>query len=400
MKPIRRPAAALAVWLLVALGRWSTAPAVADERLEALKALHDRLAGAREAIAVDEARKALEELKKLDLRAEQLASEPRTWMNRALVAASLAAGDAGAAPEALAALERDAGGTRETLRAAWEVAVATGDAERGARTLEALEKARLAPTATLEARRKRLELVGAPAPGVIVEASDGARLDLRLRQGVVLVLDLWSTTDRPKERQLESIRRLNAEFATDPRLRLLGINSDPPTSADAAEALARELKLDWPQHYERSVDAPLTRGAFKVDAPPLQVLIDGEGLVRAVGLASEPEFVYAVRAAVAQAKGQHPVIRPRTIAGLAASPPAGTRGGGPDVADKPGEATKDTPQVQPDLPSIPEARDLLDRARLYLKTGKKTEAQKLLRELIEKYPHSREAKEARDMGLV
>lgn len=400
MNPTRRRAAVIGAWLLVAFGRWSTAPAIADERLDALKALHDRLLGARDAIAVDDARRALDELKKLDLRADQLEKEPRTWLHHARVAALLAAGDAGSAVEALAVLEADAGGTRETLRAAWEVAVATGDAERGVRTLEALEKAKLAPAAALEARRKRLELVGTAAPGVVVEAGDGARFDLRMRQGVVLVLDLWSTTGRPNERQLEGLRRLNAEFATDPRLRLLGINSDPPTGAAAAEALARELKVDWPQHFERSVEAPLTRGAFKIDAPPIQVLIDGDGLVRAVGLASEPEFVYAVRAAVAQAKGQHTVIRPKTVAGVVASPPAGPSGAGPDAANKPGDAAKDTPQMQPELPSIPEARDLLDRARLYLKTGKKTEAQKLLKELIEKYPHSREAKEARDMGLV
>ena len=76
---------------------------------------------------------------------------------------------------------------------------------------------------------------------------------------------------------------------------------------------ARTAGLTWPQHYEgQAARAPLTRLAFDLDAVPRQVVVDGQGAIRAVGYATDRELCFAVRAATAEARGEYPPVLPRT----------------------------------------------------------------------------------------
>jgi len=71
------------------------------------------------------------------------------------------------------------------------------------------------------------------------------------------------------------------------------------------------------------------------------------------------------------------------VAKAAAKPAAPPKEPGPTAGRQAGTGAQ--PKGGGDLPHDPEAARLLDQARLYLKTGKKTEAKKILHEIVEKY---------------
>ena len=114
---------------------------------------------------------------------------------------------------------------------------------------------------------------------------------------------------------------------------------------------------------------------------------------RAAGAASETELVYALRAAVAEAKGAYAVMRPKTTAGEAVPEPVAAKPAGTESAK-----ADATPQAtgKSDLPHNQEAARLLNEARVFQKTGRKTDARRVLQEIIDKYPGTWEAAEAKE----
>lgn len=353
-----------------------------------LARLHERIGGAGEAISLDDGRAALDQLGKWGWQPADLPPEARLHWLRTSLYASLAVGDARRAAESLALLQQDAKDTPETLRAAWAVAVAVGDGQAAKDVLVALRQRKLAGDNAIERRLRRLEGVGRPAPDTTVKTSLGREVTLRKRFGVVLVLDFWSVAEAPSENDIAALKALYQSTARDPKVEFLGINSDSPAKLDEARKFVASVGLGWPQHYEEAAGDPPTVRAFGVEARPWQVLIDGEGNVRAVGAAREPEFVYAVRAALAEARGDYAVVRPKTTAGVEATP---TEYELPAVAQ--GEARAPVAEEE-DLPHNPDAQRLLDEARTFLKTGMKKKARELLERIIREYPGTWEARDA------
>ena len=385
---------------IVALGATAIAAAQDSKTLGELKRWHDKLAESKTAISVVDGQQARAELKKWDLSPDKLQLEPRGQLLRLEIFAALAVGDANGALALLPALERDFPKTQETLRAKWMTAVAAGDAQLAQQTLEQLKEGGTKEKA-IAARLERLRPVGTPAPDREMVAEGGQKFPLRKRGGAILVLDFWNMREAPTERQVAALRGLAEGYAAEPKVEFLGISDDKAEQVEAAKKLAAEKGYKWAQLYEATASgAALTEPAFHVVAMPWDVVIDGDGNVRAVGTASEPEFQYALRAAVAEVKGDYPPVAPKTTEGVAAARAAGET---PAVeAEKKGEKKEKEEQAkpEPEPPHNEEAAKLLDQARLYLKTGKKTEAKKLLRELIEKYPNTWEAREAKRLGLV
>lgn len=370
---------------------WGQSPTALDE----LKTWHDKLARPNVVASVEDGRQARAKLAEWNLPVPELTPEQRGQWLRLVLHAALAVGDAAKAAEVLPELEQRFPDARDTLRAAWLVAGATGDAEKAQRTLGKLKQAELAGEAAIARRTQRLALIGQAAPDVQVATEGGPSAALRARDGAVLILDLWTLRDKPSARQVKTLRDLHEQYSRRPNVEFLGINSDPPADLEAAKAFARDSGYTWPQHYEQAAgEAPLSDRAFRVASRPWHVLIDGEGNVRAVGVAGEPEFEYAVRAAVAEAHGEYAVVRPRTVEGHVAEAPPAVRPAGAAHA----EAGPPTEAYVPksDLPHNEEAKRLLDQARVYLKTGRKTDAKKLLQEIVDKYPGTYEAREAEE----
>lgn len=305
---------------------------------------------------------------------------------------ALALGEAARAREAFARAQTAGPDDKDTLRLAWLVACATGDAQLGTQTLNTLREQKLAPAAAVNERLQRMELVGNLAP----ELPDPklSRPEVLARgQRQALLLHFWSRKDKPSERGSTALQALVAEFAATPdALHIVGFNNDPVDQADAARKYANEQHFTWTQTYEPEGN-PATR--YKIERTPMLVLVDQGGYVRSVGTPGDPEATYAVRAAVQEALGKQPALRTKNASGLVA--PEAQVG-----SAAPAEEKDNAPAAgaQKPRPSIPEAKALLDKARLYLKTGRKRDAAKVLQELIEKYPDSYEAEQARKMGLV
>ncbi len=370
----------------------ATAAGQDSQALRELEHSHDKLVPLKAAISVTEAQHALEQIEAWNLPVNKLAKEQRGWLERLTIHAALAAGHAGRADDWLPELERDFTDERETLRAAWLVAVAMGNAQAAMATLEKLKEQDLARPRAIAARQRRLRMVGKAVPDIEVKTEDGRLIALRRRNDAVLVLDFWRLRDQPKERHVAALRALHEAYGNRPTVQFLGVNSDGPDKIEAAQRLATENGYTWPRHYERRTsNAPLRDQAFHVEAAPWQVIVDMQGNVRAVGSAHDPAFQYALRAAVAEAEGRYRALLPRTIAGVEA---AARLPKTPAVEPEP--KRKEKRVATGDLPSNLEAKRLLDRARVFLKTGLKRDAKKLLEEVVEKYPGTREAREAKE----
>ena len=123
------------------------------------------------------------------------------------------------------------------------------------------------------------------------------------------------------------------------------------------------------------------------------MLIDRRGFIRAVGSTADAGFVYAVRAAVAEARGDYEYISPTTLSGEKAAP---TPGGGAALAAEEKKPDKQNPNASGDLPSNAEARQKLQQAHAMRRGGKKTDAKRMYQEIVRDYPGTKEAQEAQE----
>lgn len=362
------------------------------EQLEQLGKLFERIGSGRGTVSLEDGRAALEQVQRLDLSVDELSVAERSRLLRVHIYAALAVGDVATAREALQRLERDGVEDPDTLRASWTVAAVAGDSPKAMKTLETLHAKGFAPGQAIGPRMRQLELVGEPASNQVVTTEQGLGVPLFERRGRVLVIDFWSHGRMPEPAEVQALRELYASYGKQALVQFLGINSDGPAQLEVAQTFARENGYEWPQHYERTTsEAPLTTRLFRVADPPWVVLIDQFGNIRAVRAARDPVFEYALRAALAEARGDYrpvlPITRAGRQAGMAqpATPPAVR--GNPRPDPQPG-------QDKGSLPRSDEAKKMMDEARLFAKTGKKSEARRILRELIEKYPGTYEAVEA------
>jgi len=387
--------------------------------LKELKEWHDKVVRPDKVVPAELAEQARAKLKTWNLSVAALNPDQRGQLIRLEIHAALAAGDAAAALKALPDLELDFPTARETLEAAYLAATAAGDAQRAKTALDKLKEQPGADDRLLSTRTRRLQLVGQPAPDATIKTEDGERIALRGRDGVVLVVDLWRVVQKPGDADIKGLVALFEPYMADVKVQFVGINSDGPTKVDAARKFAADSGYTWPQYYEKRTAAPLTNKDFQAGTPPWTVVIDGEGNVRVVGAATDPALHYAVRAAVAETRGRYAALRPKTTAGRAApagptkpvaatpaakkddagkQPPAGSdEGAKKKETGQPGGKEGERVKPKGELPSNPEARALLTRARLYLKTGKKTEAKKILQDIIRDYPGTLEAREAEEI---
>lgn len=265
-------------------------------------------------------------------------------------------------------------------------ATVAGDAKLADETLDTLSKdPQLKDRKGIADRRRRLELVGQSASEESFVTEDGTIVELASREGVVLLLDFWNMLDKPSDANLKALRGLYDGLKSDEKFLLVGVNSDSTARLAKAREFVKSNKIEWKQHYEEKMtNAPLTHEAFHTGRPPWQVLIDKNGYIRAVGHAAEPAFRAAVLAAVSEARGSASVTMARDIQGKKAE----SREAAPVVHQT---KAKDGGK----LPSNPEAASMLREARAYLKTGLKTKAQEVLKKIIEQYPGTQEAEDAK-----
>ena len=117
-------------------------------------------------------------------------------------------------------------------------------------------------------------LAGQPAPDFTLPAGAGPNVRLSEHRGEVVVLSFWSSGCGSCRQQLQALSRSAGTYAS-AGLVLYGVSvDDRPLSA---EKYAREAAVGFPLLLD--ADKSVAR-AYQVDALPMTVLIDRNGVVR------------------------------------------------------------------------------------------------------------------------
>ncbi len=371
------------IWPAVS-GAWAQSAATLRE----LNKLHERIADPGKVLTAKDARQATNRLAEWKLTPEKLSPEDRARLGRIEVYIALAKGDAKAALERARSLLDESADDAAGCEAAYLAACAAGDAKLGSDMLKKLTKgAKGDRRRRLSQRRRWIRGVGKKAPEVEIRAEDMTAFRTTRRGDRVLLIDFWNVLSTREDDTSESLRALREEYQHSLHVDFVGVNADAETRVPEAKEFAKESGYVWKQRYEyAAADAPITHQAFRAGKPPWQVLIDTFGYVRSIGSAREPGFQYALRAAIAEARGDYPVVLPRTRDGKQSE----------RASAKIEPQAKKPAQQEGELRSDPDAAAKLNLARTYLKTGKRTDAKRLFEEIVRNYPGTLEAKEARE----
>ncbi len=379
----------------IALSAVAIAAGQSADRLAELQRLHDRIVVPGKTVSPQDAKQAAELFEGWKLDLDKLAPADRVRALSTGIVLSLATGDAATALTRHDRMLADAPAEAETLEVGVLVGFAAGDAQRADKALEQLRKS------ADEKRRKQISLqrrwlnaMGKPAPEGLIRTDDLSEYSLSRRDGRALLIDFWNTTQPAPAESMDALKAVYAEFQYSTNIEFVGVNADAREQKPAAKAFAEKNGLVWKHCFEeQSADAPLTHKAFRAGPPPWQVLVDAQGLVRAVGDCAEPGLAYAVRCAVAEAEGAHELVLPKNIAGKSPEPAKAkvvVEAGG-------GEKSKEKPATSGRLPSNPEAKQKLLMARTFLRSGNKSKAKELLHEVVDNWPGTEEAREAAEI---
>jgi tetratricopeptide (TPR) repeat protein len=114
-----------------------------------------------------------------------------------------------------------------------------------------------------------------------VTSSEGEELSLEKFKGKVVLLDFWASWCGPCREDMPHVRSIWKKYSGDQFI-IIGVNLD--SNRKAFEDYAKQEEITWPQYYDGRRWGNQLAQLYKVDAIPRTVLIDQDGIVRAVGL--------------------------------------------------------------------------------------------------------------------
>lgn len=116
------------------------------------------------------------------------------------------------------------------------------------------------------------------APGFTVKSSEGKELSLEKLKGRIVLLDFWASWCGPCRAEMPEVKKIWKKYGGDNFI-IIGVNLD--RTVDAFENYVKEEGLTWPQVFD--ANSALAR-QYNVYGIPHTVLIDQDGIIRAVGL--------------------------------------------------------------------------------------------------------------------
>jgi tetratricopeptide (TPR) repeat protein len=119
------------------------------------------------------------------------------------------------------------------------------------------------------------------APAFKVSSTRGEELSLAKLRGKVVLLDFWATWCGPCRYEMPEVRKIWKKYSSDHFL-IVGINLDDDRAA--FDGYVKEEGLTWPQYFTGGGWDNIVARQYGVHAIPHTVLIDEEGVIRAVGL--------------------------------------------------------------------------------------------------------------------
>jgi peroxiredoxin len=127
-------------------------------------------------------------------------------------------------------------------------------------------------------------LIGQPAPDFALRSMEGENLRLSEHLGEVVVINFWATWCGPCRQEMPLLDDLYAKYKL-AGMTLLSVNIDE--SSERAAEMAHTLKVSYPVLFD---DRQEVSRAFEVNAMPLTVMIDREGVVRQVFEGFKPGY--------------------------------------------------------------------------------------------------------------
>lgn len=300
-----------------------------------------------------------------------LSSEERAKALELAVHSHLLRGDAAGAKLAFDKFAEADATTSTASQTGYLVGVVAGDAVVALQALTAWEAEDGAKRKTLRAHEENLRLIGATIKDRSALAGGEPKL---------LVLDCWS----PPEITARSTAALVRAIETHDRnaVRFVGVCLADKAAAATGPGAARQ----WTQFYADSDPAStVLLNAFPISRNVV-LIIEADGVIRSAAWGGDdPAFHYALRAAVAESKGEFAPITPRGLREASEQ----NHDAAPTAGAGTGSAASGTV-----MRSDPEAARLLDQARLFVRTGRRTDARKLFQEIMDRFPNTTEAAEA------
>ena len=122
------------------------------------------------------------------------------------------------------------------------------------------------------------EWIGKPAPDFQVKDLKGADLSLEKYRGQVVLLDFWATWCGPCIAELPNVKQTYEKYKGQ-KFQIIGISLD--RSRKPLEAMIENDGLSWVHYWDQNGNIA---NQYKVTGIPSMFLLDGQGIIRKVGL--------------------------------------------------------------------------------------------------------------------
>ena len=356
-------------------------PGVLDE----LKRVAADLSKPGRVLQADDAQRTEQRLAEWKIAPEKLSPESHAELLTVECLVALARGNAALARDKFAELEKLAPQAPATLETGYCVACAIGDPAMGERLLKSAAASATGAQKELNSLRRRwINGLGKKAPEVTIRTEDSTEIDVLRRGDKVLVIDFWNSLSPPPPPALAALKGLFTQTRLERNVEFVGVNAESPSRTPKAMEFAKANGFEWKSRFEEQTGkAPITNEAFHAGSPPWTVVVDSFGFIRATGASNDPGFAYGFRCALAEARGDFEPL-------LKGSGKSGDGGGEAASGGKKNSAS-------PEKPSNEEAASIIRQARAFWKTGKRTDAIKMLHDVVNEYPGTPEAREAADL---
>ncbi len=127
-------------------------------------------------------------------------------------------------------------------------------------------------------------LTGQPAPDFALKSMTGVNLRLSEYRGDVVMINFWATWCGPCRQEMPLLDELYSRYQR-VGFSLLGVNIDDDSSK--AMRMATDLGVSFPVLFDTRKEVSKL---YEVDAMPVTVLVDREGLVRYVHQGYKPGY--------------------------------------------------------------------------------------------------------------
>lgn len=119
------------------------------------------------------------------------------------------------------------------------------------------------------------------APDFQVKAINGDDISLDKYKGKIVLLDFWASWCGPCREEMPAVKEVWQKYKDDGRFVMIGIDLDEDRKA--FDQYVKAENISWPQHIDVESNYTVSK-AYRVTGIPHSVLIDQDGVVRAVGL--------------------------------------------------------------------------------------------------------------------